>query len=815
MPVSSLNVDLSLNTAAFNRGIRNAERAMAQAAGNFERIGNSLALGITAPLAGIGIAAIKASGDFEKLQKGLEATMTGAGYTINQVTQELDALREAAKAPGLDFEQAVKGSLRLQGVGLSAEQARNILEQFGNAVAATGGDASQLDRVTVQLAQIIGKGKILNEDLAILKENLPSISKTLVDAFGTADAEGLRKLNISTKDFVNTITKELANTPRVVGGLSNSIVNAQVAIQQAAAKLGDTLNKTFNISGNLNKFSEWIVGVADRWAQLDEGTQRVIIGIGVFAAAIGPAIRAGGLLVNAVSTSIVEFRKFQKAFIGVSEGANIAQKAWAALNATAKLSVIGIAIGVIAAAAAAFLLLSKNTNLAAQAQKEVAATQLQAAQSTGEQRVKVELLSKVLTDNTKALGERKAALKELQAISPQYFGALDVEKSKVDDVTRAVSLYTESITKAAFAQAAFQKISQDAARQIELEIQLQEKRKALSGLGITQGLAVAPLQSQISAIQQELAAIGERRKAYQAVIDQNGGVVKAIENTTTTTNTNTDATSGNTKALKDYGDQLERDVELLLQMNEQQAKATLGEIKRFGDTNQDFAPLPLPAFSGGDNEAVSMQALSYDNLTVSMKAYTDQITLASEQMDVWAKKQMQEQQRVSLTNDVYGALGQTIIELGTATSSALSQSGNAWKNYARNAMGAIADLIGEIVRLYVAQIIEKTAKQTSALGVFAIPISIAAGALASGAIKAALNAVKLAKGGLAYGPTFAVVGDNPGAKSNPEVIAPLDKLKGIIGETGVGGRVEVFGTIKGQDIYISNERAGRDKGRIR
>lgn len=40
---------------------------------------------------------------------------------------------------------------------------------------------------------------------------------------------------------------------------------------------------------------------------------------------------------------------------------------------------------------------------------------------------------------------------------------------------------------------------------------------------------------------------------------------------------------------------------------------------------------------------------------------------------------------------------------------------------------------------------------------------------------------KLARGGLAYGPTLAMVGDNKGAASDPEVIAPLSKLEGIIG----------------------------------
>lgn len=50
---------------------------------------------------------------------------------------------------------------------------------------------------------------------------------------------------------------------------------------------------------------------------------------------------------------------------------------------------------------------------------------------------------------------------------------------------------------------------------------------------------------------------------------------------------------------------------------------------------------------------------------------------------------------------------------------------------------------------------------------------------------------KLAKGGIAKAPTLAVVGDNPGADSgNPEVIAPLNKLQGMINES------------KGDDIII-------------
>jgi len=79
---------------------------------------------------------------------------------------------------------------------------------------------------------------------------------------------------------------------------------------------------------------------------------------------------------------------------------------------------------------------------------------------------------------------------------------------------------------------------------------------------------------------------------------------------------------------------------------------------------------------------------------------------------------------------------------------------------------------------------------------------------------AGMSGVRLAKGGLAFGETLAVVGDNPNARMDPEVIAPLSKLKNMIGGAG-GGTVTVVGKLSGQDILLSTEKAGRTRSRYR
>lgn len=71
-----------------------------------------------------------------------------------------------------------------------------------------------------------------------------------------------------------------------------------------------------------------------------------------------------------------------------------------------------------------------------------------------------------------------------------------------------------------------------------------------------------------------------------------------------------------------------------------------------------------------------------------------------------------------------------------------------------------------------------------------------------------------ADGGIVSAPTLGLMGEYPGARSNPEVIAPLDKLKSMIG----GGQTNVNITggfkLEGQDLVLALQRADRNRTRI-
>ena len=70
-----------------------------------------------------------------------------------------------------------------------------------------------------------------------------------------------------------------------------------------------------------------------------------------------------------------------------------------------------------------------------------------------------------------------------------------------------------------------------------------------------------------------------------------------------------------------------------------------------------------------------------------------------------------------------------------------------------------------------------------------------------------------AQGGLVTGATMGLVGEGRGTTmSNPEVIAPLDKLKGMLGDSGGNSYIPNV-TISGDDLLIVFDRANRRKDR--
>lgn len=159
---------------------------------------------------------------------------------------------------------------------------------------------------------------------------------------------------------------------------------------------------------------------------------------------------------------------------------------------------------------------------------------------------------------------------------------------------------------------------------------------------------------------------------------------------------------------------------------------------------------------------------------------------------------------------------------------------NAGRNFGRALLGAVAGFMSSLGKAMVAagmasEVFQKALLTNPALAIGAGAALIIAAGIVKGKMAKAMGANeggggnnsggpdgirRFASGGIISGPTIGMMGEYPGAKSNPEVVAPLDKLKNIIGTSGGGGG-ELVTRISGQDLLIMLDRAETYRGRVR
>jgi len=142
---------------------------------------------------------------------------------------------------------------------------------------------------------------------------------------------------------------------------------------------------------------------------------------------------------------------------------------------------------------------------------------------------------------------------------------------------------------------------------------------------------------------------------------------------------------------------------------------------------------------------------------------------------------------------------------------------DAGKNFGKNMLGAIAGFMQTLGKAIVATAIatdafKKLIVANPAAAIAAGVALMAGAAVVRNTLKAGPNVTAFADGGIVSGPTLGLMGEYPGASSNPEVIAPLDKLKGMLKTNDSNGFVAST-SIQGRDLAIVLERYNRDSSR--
>lgn len=148
---------------------------------------------------------------------------------------------------------------------------------------------------------------------------------------------------------------------------------------------------------------------------------------------------------------------------------------------------------------------------------------------------------------------------------------------------------------------------------------------------------------------------------------------------------------------------------------------------------------------------------------------------------------------------------ENLSSIANAASGIVDEGAASWLAWGGNVLSAVAQALPAIATLIGGNIAQAFAGAIACSQDMPFPynlISLAASVAAVGAAVAAIP--KYANGTLAFGPTLGIIGDNPGASHDPEVVAPLSKLEQYMQPATIGGDFRF--RIKGRDLVALQEK---------
>ncbi len=200
------------------------------------------------------------------------------------------------------------------------------------------------------------------------------------------------------------------------------------------------------------------------------------------------------------------------------------------------------------------------------------------------------------------------------------------------------------------------------------------------------------------------------------------------------------------------------------------------------------------------------------SIQASAKVIADDLAIKQQQFDLIMIKGQTMAEAVS---GAFGILGQSIMQsMGEATTGL----GRFLQGMAQTTLQLAQYVIKEIIMqkaLALATATANATKSASATGPAAVFTQPAFMAMAIGGVLSSFASIpKFAAGGIVSGPTMGIMGEYAGARSNPEVIAPLNKLQGMLDTGGGGGAYTLETKVSGQDLLLVLQRAEKQNKRL-
>ena len=138
------------------------------------------------------------------------------------------------------------------------------------------------------------------------------------------------------------------------------------------------------------------------------------------------------------------------------------------------------AAAAVAALGVALAQLVKKARELTPVQKALNEVEQKGRENAAEEITRINALNNILRDNTRSIEDRKTALDEIQALVPDYHGALTDEGTLINDNTSALDDYITNLQRAATAQAAFDRMVDLQRQKLEAQLNVQRKQAELN-----------------------------------------------------------------------------------------------------------------------------------------------------------------------------------------------------------------------------------------------------------------------------------------------------------------------------------------------
>ena len=313
------------------------------------KTGKALSIGVTTPLIALGTAGVKYNAQMEDFEANLTTLLGNA----DKAKTMLNDLKEMANTTPFETSDLLEATQMMLGFGLQADKTKGYLQTLGDI---SMGNSEKLMSLTRAFSQMGAAGKATMEDinqmidagfnpLQIMAETTGKSMAQLRDEVSAGkitfeDVAGAMQIATSEGGRYYQAMEKASQTMN--GKLSTAMDALKTALGELTQSLLPFVTKV------VEKITEW----ANAFANLDEGTQEVILKLAGIVAIAGPVLTVFGQISNGVSVLITGFGKLKTAFSTGGAGLKAFSSALTFLKSSA-----GIVVAVITAIVAIMVVL--------------------------------------------------------------------------------------------------------------------------------------------------------------------------------------------------------------------------------------------------------------------------------------------------------------------------------------------------------------------------------------------------------------------------------------------------------------------------